>query len=132
MVDYYPGGELRSRSQISNGFLNGVSEAWYINGQMQVREHFKDGVSHGQREKWYENGAKLSLAMIADAKVIGTFRSWHDNGHLSEQIEMKLGRPDGVALAYYPSGFLKAETTVHDGQVQERKVWNDGERKSTP
>ena len=132
IVDYYPGGALLSRCQISNGLLNGVSETWYTNGQVEVREHFKDGVSHGQREKWYENGAKLSLAMIADAKVIGTFRSWYDNGHLSEQIEMKVGRPDGIALAYYPSGFLKAETTVHDGQVQQRKVWNDGERKSIP
>ena len=132
MVDYYHGGGPLSRSQISNGLLNGVSEAWYTNGQMQVREHFKDGVSHGLREKWYENGTRLSLATIVDAKVTGTFRSWHDNGQLSEQIEMKLGRPDGVAFAYYHSGFLKAETTMHDGQVQERKVWNDGERKNTP
>jgi antitoxin component YwqK of YwqJK toxin-antitoxin module len=109
-----------------------VSETWYTNGQVEVREHFKDGVSHGLREKWYENGTRLSLAMIADAKVIGTFRSWHDNGQLSEQIEMKLGLPDGVALAYYPSGFLKAETTVHEGQVLERKLWNDGDRKNIP
>jgi hypothetical protein len=34
---------------------------------------------------------------------------------------------EGTAWAYYASGFLKAETTVHDGNVLERKVWKDGE-----
>src|SRR3954464_15506024 len=42
----YADGSLLSRSVISNGLLNGVSESWYTNGQRQVREHFKDGISH--------------------------------------------------------------------------------------
>jgi len=129
MVDYYPGGGARSRSEISKGWLNGVSETWYTNGQIAVREHYSNGVSHGLREKWHENGLKLSQANIVEGKVTGTFRSWHDNGQLSEQIEMKLGKPDGVAWAYYPSGFLKAETTVHAGQVLDRKLWKDGVEK---
>jgi len=129
MVDYYSGGGVRSRSEISEGLLNGVSEAWYTNGQTAVREHYKDGVADGLREKWHENGAKLSQANIVQGKVTGTFRSWHDNGQLSEQIEMKQGRADGVAWAYYSSGFLKAETTVHDGHVLDRKLWKDREQK---
>jgi antitoxin component YwqK of YwqJK toxin-antitoxin module len=64
-------------------------------------------VSNGQREKW---------------------QSWHDNGQLSEQIDMNLGQADGIAWAYYPSGFVKAETTVRDGQILDRKSWKDGER----
>jgi antitoxin component YwqK of YwqJK toxin-antitoxin module len=67
-------------------------------------------------------------ATIADGKVNGTFRSWHNNGHLSEQIEMKLGKADGIAWAWYPSGFVKAETTVRDGQILSQKTWKDGER----
>jgi antitoxin component YwqK of YwqJK toxin-antitoxin module len=63
-----------------------------------------------------------------DGKVTGTFRSWHDNGQLSEQIEMKPGRADGLAWAYYPSGFVKTETTMRDGQILNRKFWKDGER----
>jgi antitoxin component YwqK of YwqJK toxin-antitoxin module len=128
MVDQYPGGALLSRCQVSNGLLNGVSECWYTNGQIQVREYFKDGVSNGQRQKWHENGKLLSQANIAEGKVTGTFRSWHDNGQLSERIEMKLGKPDGIAWAYYPSGFVKAETTVREGEVLNRHLWKDGER----
>jgi antitoxin component YwqK of YwqJK toxin-antitoxin module len=130
MVDHHPGGMLCSRSQISDGLLNGVSETWYTNGQMQAREYYKVGVSDGLREKWHENGSRMSEATIVEGKVIGTFRSWHDNGKLSEQIEMKLGRPDGVALAYYPSGYLKAQTTMNNGQMVGRKTWKDGEQSS--
>jgi len=129
MVDYYPGGARLSRSQISNGLLNGVSETWYTNGQMQVRESFQDGISDGLREKWYENGFKQARATIVAGQIIGTFQSWHDNGQLSEQIEMKHGQPDGTAWAYYPSGFVKAETTVADGKVLARKSWEDGQRR---
>ena len=129
MIDYYPGGARLSRSQISNGLLNGVSETWYTNGQMQVREHFKDGISDGLREKWHENGARLSQATIVEGKVTGAFRSWYDNGQLSEQINMKHGQPDGTAWAYYPSGFVKAETAVDDGKVLARQSWADGQRR---
>lgn len=127
MVDLYPDGARLSRSQISNGLLNGVSETWYPNGRMQVREYFKDNISSGIREKWYDNGTAQSLATIVDGKITGTFQSWHDNGQLAEQIQMKDGQPDGVALAFYPSGILKAETTVRDGQILGRKSWKDGE-----
>src|SRR5262245_27225220 len=132
MVDYYPNGALLSRCEISNGLAHGMSESWYTNGQMQVREHFKHGISDGEREKWHENGARLSQAITVEGNVTGSFRSWHDNGQLSEQIEMKLGKPDGVALAFYPSGFLKAETTAHNGEVVSRESWPDGERKEPP
>ena len=129
MVDYYPGGALLSRSRISNGLLNGLSETWHTNSQMQVRESFKDGISDGLREKWYENGLKQSRATIVAGQIIGTFQSWHDNGQLSEQIDMKHGQPDGTAWAYYPSGFVKAETTVAGGKVLARKSWEDGQRR---
>src|SRR5258708_2534145 len=94
MVDSYPSGAPLSRSQMSNGLLNGVSEGWYTNGQMQVREHFKDNLSHGLREKWHENGSRLSQATIVEGKVTGAFQSWHENGQLAEQIDMKLGQAD--------------------------------------
>jgi antitoxin component YwqK of YwqJK toxin-antitoxin module len=129
MVDYHSEGILRSRSQMSNGLLNGVSETWYTNGQMQVRECFKDSISNGLRQKWYPNGFKQSQATIVAGKVVGTFQSWHENGQLSEQIPMLNGQPDGTAWAYYPSGFVKAETAVDHGKILSRKSWRDGEHR---
>jgi antitoxin component YwqK of YwqJK toxin-antitoxin module len=127
MVEFYPHHAPLSRSVLSNGLLNGLSEGWYTNGQIQVREYFTNGVSHGFREKWHENGKKMSEANIVEGKIEGTFRRWHDNGQLAEQIEMKQGAPDGAAAAYYPSGCLKARTRAQAGKVIDQKIWNDGE-----
>ena len=52
LVEYYPRSEtnqLRSRSLIRAGKLNGLSEGWYAGGQLQVSETFIDGKSHGTR-----------------------------------------------------------------------------------
>ncbi len=130
LLQSYPSGARLSRSAISNGLLNGLSEAWYTNGQLQVQEHFKDGVSNGLRRKWYENGTKLSEASILDGKVVGVFRRWYKSGQLAEQIPMKTGEPDGVAYELYASGFLKAKTRVRLGRVLARKTWKDGERQA--
>ena len=40
---------------------------------------------------------------------------------------MKNGQPDGVAVAYYPSGFVKARTKVENGKVIDRNTWVDGQ-----
>lgn len=127
LVEHYPDGSLLSRSAVSNGLLNGVSEGWYTNGQIQIREHYQDSVADGSRQKWHENGQPKSEAMVVQGKLEGTFRSWHENGQLAEKIEMKRGNPDGPAWAFYPSGFVKAETKVRDGQVVAQQSWEDGQ-----
>lgn len=125
MIERYPDGLLQSRTSVSNGLLEGLSEGWYTNGQRQVLEHFQAGVSHGQRVKWYANGVKLSEANIVQGKIEGVFRRWHDNGVLAEEIPMKAGQPDGLSRAYYSNGRLKAEARLRAGQVLEQKFWED-------
>ena len=129
MVEHHASGTLRSRSAVTNGVLNGLSEGWYTNAQIQVAEHFKEGVSHGLRTKWHTNGVKQSEANIIDGKLHGSFRKWHDNGTISEQAEFVAGEPEGPSVAYYPSGFLKARVTMRDGKPTEQSFWNDGEKK---
>jgi antitoxin component YwqK of YwqJK toxin-antitoxin module len=130
MLRSYPNGGWLSRSAISNGVLNGLSEAWYTNGQMQVQECFKRGISNGLRRRWYENGKELSEANIVAGKIEGVFRRWHRNGRLAEQIPMKAGTPDGLAYEFYSSGFVKAQTRVRRGAILERKTWKDGQRQA--
>jgi antitoxin component YwqK of YwqJK toxin-antitoxin module len=132
MTETYENGALKSRSAISNGLVEGLSEGWHTNGQMQVREHFRLGVSHGLRTKWHPNGQRLSEVTVVEGKLHGTFRRWTETGALSEEIEMSHGNPDGLSRAYYPSGFLKAEARLRDGVVLEQKFWPDGEWKSPP
>jgi antitoxin component YwqK of YwqJK toxin-antitoxin module len=127
MVEFYQTNLLQSRSMVSNGLLQGLSEGWHTNGQLQVREFFNEGVSHGVRTKWYPDGARMSEGTIVAGKHQGTFRRWHENGRLAEEIEMRDGKPEGLSRSFYPSGFLKAQARMTNGQVADQKFWPDGE-----
>lgn len=127
MTEFYGDGTLQSRSVISNGLLEGLSEGWYTNGCKQVEEIFRSGVSHGLRIKWHENGRELSEAPIVSGKMEGVFKRWHENGVLAEEVPMRNGNPNGRVRAFYPSGCLKAEARLTDGVVFDQKNWADGE-----
>jgi antitoxin component YwqK of YwqJK toxin-antitoxin module len=125
MVERYPDGALRSRSAVTNGLLQGLSEGWHTNGQRQVSEQFKNGVSHGARAKWYASGIKCSEAGILDGKLHGLFRRWHEDGTLAEEVEFVAGQPEGASLAYFPNGALKARVVMHAGKITEEKFVSD-------
>lgn len=127
VTDLYDGGELKSRSAVSNGLLEGLSEGWSTNGQRQVEEYFAGGVSHSRRTKSYPSGSRLSEAMIVHGQLDGIFQRWHENGQMSERVEMSEGRPNGLSLAYHPSGSLKARVRLEEGKVLEQQSWADGE-----
>ncbi|HYG34030.1 MAG TPA: toxin-antitoxin system YwqK family antitoxin [Clostridia bacterium] len=127
MVETNENGALLSRSAVSNGLLEGLSEGFYTNGQKQIAEHFRAGVSDGLRTKWHPNGRKLSEAAIVEGKLHGTFRRWFEDGALAEEIEINQGEPHGSARSYYPSGFLKVQARMEAGKMLEQKSWQDGE-----
>jgi antitoxin component YwqK of YwqJK toxin-antitoxin module len=130
LSDYYPDGSRKSRSLVSHGFLEGLSEGWHTNGQKQVTEFYRAGVSHGIRTKWYPSGKKLSEVTVVHGKLEGTFSRYYEDGSLAESITLKDGLPNGPSSSYYPSGFLKAEAQLDSGKVIQQKFWNDRERTS--
>ncbi len=126
LLEYYPSGPLLSRSMVSNGLLEGLSEVWHTNGQLQIREYYRTNFSDGPRTKWYPDGKKLSEATIVLGKMQGVFRRWYENGRLAEEIPMRDGKIEGVGRSYYESGYLKTELTISDGKVIQTKNWPDG------
>ena len=86
LIERYSDGVMKSRSAISNGYLEGLSLGWYTNQQMQVQEPFVKSISHGLRTQWHPNGVKKSEAQIANGKLHGTFRRWDEQGKLAEEI----------------------------------------------
>lgn len=132
VVERYGGGELKSRSAVSNGFLEGLSEGWHTNGVIQVREYFVRGVSHGIRTKFYPNGNKLSVAKIVSGTVEGHFERWHENGQLAEVITLSNGVAHGESLAFHPDGSLKARVQLEQGKVVTQDFWKPGERVLPP
>lgn len=130
LLEVYPGGGLMSRSVISNGWLNGLSQGWFTNGQMQIQETYHDNVADGLRTKWYPNGQKLSEATIMHGQIEGIFRRWHEDGSLAEEIPMHDGHQEGLGRAYYASGFLAEQVDVRAGKVLNQQTWKDGEHKA--
>lgn len=129
LVDYYAGADtnqLRSRSLVHDGKLNGLSEGWYADGQQQVAEIFIEGKSHGVRVKWHRNGVKEAEDTIEHGKLSGPCRKWHDNGQLAEEMTMVNGQADGRARSWHEDGSQKAEVTMEMGKVVEQQFWEEG------
>jgi len=128
MLEYSPDGAPMSRSVVSNGLLDGLSQGWYTNRQLQVRETYRTNFSDGLRTKWWPNGHKQSEAGIVLGQMDGRYRRWYEDGALAEEIPMRAGKIEGTGRAYFESGCLKAEITYHDGKAVEQHTWKDGER----
>jgi antitoxin component YwqK of YwqJK toxin-antitoxin module len=122
------GSQLKSRSVIRGGKLNGLSEGWYSDGQQQVSEIFVDGKSHGVRVKWHRNGQKSAEDAIVNGELNGPCRKWHDNGQLAEEMTMLNSQADGQARSWHPDGSQKAEVTLEMGKVIEQKFWQEAEK----
>jgi antitoxin component YwqK of YwqJK toxin-antitoxin module len=128
LLDRYPDGALRSKSWLSNGVLQGLSEGWYPNGVQEIREHFVAGKSQGSVTRWREDGTMLSEGIAVDGRLEGIFRRWHSNGQLAEEATLRLGVPEGVSRAWYPDGSLRAEVQLDGGTVVRQQFWKAGER----
>ena len=131
LVEYYQGAEtnqLKSRSVIRDGKLNGLSEGWYTQGQQQVMEQFVDGKSHGVRVKWHPNGHKQAEDSIEHGELNGVCRKWHDNGQLAEEMTMVNGQADGFARSWHADGSQKAEVEMEMGKVVQQQFWEKGQK----
>ncbi len=126
LVDYYQNGARLSRSMVSNGLLNGLSQGWYTNGQLQIQETYRDNYSEGERKKWSPEGRLLTAATVVHGRFQGLFRRWYPNGKLAEEIPMTNGQPDGLGRSYYENGTLKAEVQMQAGKIVSRKDFPDG------
>lgn len=126
VVESYPDGSPRSRSQMRDGLLEGISQGWHTNGTLQVTEHFVVGVSHGQRTKWYENGVKESEARVQHGRLEGDFLRWNTDGTLIERIALKDGRAEGVAETYNADGSVRSRVLMAAGRVVNRTLFQNG------
>lgn len=132
VVQSYKDGGQKSRTEVLDGLLHGVSEGYYTNGHIQVREFFTNGVSHGVRTKWRIDGSRASEGTLAGGEFNGVFRRWYENGKMYQRVEMSNGAPNGVSRGWYPSGFLQTQVQMSNGKIISREEWKDGEKRIDP
>lgn len=126
IVEYYTDGTLKSRTEIKEGLLHGMSEGRHANGALQVREFFENGIADGCKTLWNDQGQKLSQASIVDGKYEDVFLAWHENGVLAQRIEMRSGEPHGMASAWDPNGELIAQVEMDQGRELRRIPIGEG------
>lgn len=129
MLDVREDGGLRSRTHVSFGLLEGVSEGYYSDGALQIREHFSRGIPEGLRTTWSAAGHKVSEGTFVAGKQEGLYRRWHENQTPEIEAAFLNGKPNGISRAWYASGFLKAETLMREGEVLERHDYQDGQQR---
>jgi antitoxin component YwqK of YwqJK toxin-antitoxin module len=117
MVEFYPDGTLQSRSGVSNGLLNGLSEGWWTNGVLAVRETFNAGRSQGVRTKWDRTGSRIAESAIRDGQLDGMHREWHTNGQPALEVTMVSGKPHGLSRKWNPEGLLVGQWSLSNGVV---------------
>ena len=130
MTDTYPGGQPKLQTPLVDGQYQGVSEGWTTNGVLELRETFAHGLAEGPRTTWHPNGSTRSEGFLTAGKQEGRYRQWDEAGVLVAEAEFNAGEPHGLARAWYPSGCLKAEARMNHGQVAERFLYPDGERRA--
>jgi antitoxin component YwqK of YwqJK toxin-antitoxin module len=116
VVEYYKNGQLKSKTEVAEGKLQGVSHGYFTNGQMQVEEFFTNGVSHGVRKKWHMNGTLLSEGEIMGGKFHGAFKKYHENGKLAQEVMLSNGVPHGVSRAWDTNGTLLNTVEMRNGE----------------
>lgn len=122
MLESYPDGTLQSRSAVSNGLLEGLSEGWHTNGVLAVRESFVGGCSHGVRTKWDAASNRIAESLIREAKIHGFHREWHTNGQLALEAEMAEGQPHGQVRKWSAEGALVGRWILSNGAVLESQT----------
>ena len=125
MLDRFPDGTVSLRTSVMNGRLNGISEGWYTNGVRQLEEYFKEGVADGIRSTWHANGELRSEGGVRSGLQEGGYRQWDEKGNLLVEAEFAEGKPDGLSLARFPSGYLKAEALMRHGEIVTRRTYVD-------
>ncbi len=128
ITERYPEGGLKSRTEVVDGWLHGISEGYFTNHQMQVQEHFLTNVSNGLRRKWYEDGTLMSETWIEQGAHHGLYRRWHANGQLAEELQMVDGKAHGPSQAFHEDGSLQARVQMEEGQVLKSEYWEKGQK----
>lgn len=110
--DYWPNGNLQTKSRYVKGELNGKTFHYYENGKLEEAKFFKNGKIHGILIEYFGNGNLKSKWKYWLGKKIDTSKLYFENGNLKKLIIIKLdtisSRSTKQILDYYETGEFKS------------------------
>ena len=81
-IDYYPSGNIQSKTLYNNGKENGLYEVYRDSGQIESRGEFKDGEKNGVWEEFWDNGKLWTSELWEDGELITAKRFTRDGDQL--------------------------------------------------
>ena len=112
--EYYPNGNLKSKSYYKNGDLHGAKKLYYRNGSLERVSHYKNGVYHGSVKEYYRNGELKAIANFKEDSQHGITKHYYKSGILEQKGDYINGRQEGEFIFYYESGKLKMRALMED------------------
>ena len=120
------GNPLQDCSYSLDGNYDGICKEWWIeSGKLQTEKNWKYGNPIYIKE-WYENGEiKSETYFLEDKKGENLFpvkhglqRKWDQNGNLTESINYKKGKEEGLCFTSYKEGYgqLKVKGNMKNGK----------------
>jgi len=85
-IEYFPGGNIKSKTLYKNGKENGLYEAYRDSGQIESRGQFKDGEKNGSWDEFWDNGQLWTNELWEDGELISTKRFTRDGYQLGSDI----------------------------------------------
>jgi antitoxin component YwqK of YwqJK toxin-antitoxin module len=77
--EYYPTGELYSKTAYKNGQESGIVKYFYKSGKLEQETHFSNGKENGINKVFYENGKVRSITIYTNG-VEGKTTNYFENG----------------------------------------------------
>ncbi|HTB07201.1 MAG TPA: hypothetical protein VK806_09635 [Bacteroidia bacterium] len=80
VYEYYPNGELYSKTKYVNGQKNGLARFYYRDGKLEEEIIYRDDIENGIDKLYYESG-KLKSKTIYNNGVPGITKNYDENGN---------------------------------------------------
>jgi antitoxin component YwqK of YwqJK toxin-antitoxin module len=91
-VEYYHGGELRSKYTSINEQVDGDYRIWYRNGAPLLHAKYVDGLSEGDYMEWYSDGTPRKSWSFVNHLLQGPYRVWDPTGKLILECNYSLDK----------------------------------------
>ena len=98
---FYQNGNVKQKSFVMGGTLNGDAFEYYPSGELKYKSFFKDGKKEGESLSYYENGK------------------------LKKKILYKNGVRNGEAAEYYESGIIKQKAYFINDKLEKENLYYD-------
>jgi len=114
LVEYYPGGTLKTKSAYSDGLLESVSYGYYSTGEVMYVRPYVKGEKHGRHTGYYRDGSLKFLYHFAEGRSVGNHREWYHGGLLAQDLNYLDGQPFGPQKMWRPDGKIRSNYVIRE------------------